>query len=136
MRGRAALVWMCIVPLAIVNGILRDVVLTPYLGDPVARVISCVTLALAIIVIAWMSIGWIAPRTNRAAWTIGGLWLGLTVAFEFLVGHYMFGTSWAAIRQDYNVAEGRLWVLVLAAALAAPPIVLSFISADGRTTSD
>ncbi len=123
MLGRAAVVWMCIVPVAIVNGMLRDVVLAPYLGDPAARAISCVTLAAAVLVVAWMSIAWIGPRTAGAAWMVGVIWLNLTLAFEFLAGHYVFGTPWAALRADYNIFAGRLWVLVLAAALTGPRIM-------------
>ncbi len=123
MLGRAAVIWMGIVPVAIVNGALRDVVITLYLGDPTARAISCVTLAAAILVVAWMSMAWIGPRTARAAWMVGVIWLTLTLAFEFLAGHYVFGTPWAALRADFNIFDGRLWVLVLAAALAGPRIV-------------
>jgi len=121
--GRAAVIWMGIVPVAIVNGMLRDVVLAPYLGDPTARAISCVTLAAAILVVARMSIAWIGPPTAGAAWMVGIVWLSLTLAFEFLVGHYVFGTPWAALRADYNIFAGRLWVLVLAATLTGPRIM-------------
>jgi hypothetical protein len=48
------------------------------------------------------------------------LWLGLTLAFEFLVGHYAFGTSWNELLADYDILNGRLWLLVLVAALTAP----------------
>jgi lipid-binding SYLF domain-containing protein len=123
MRGRAAVVWMYIVPVAIVNGMLRDMALAPYLGDPTARAISCVTLAAAVLAIARMSIAWIGPPTAGAAWMVGVIWLNLTLALEFLVGHYVFGTPWAALRADYNIFAGRLWVLVLAAALAGPRIM-------------
>ena len=136
MLGRAAVIWMCIVPVAIVNGMLRDMVLAPYLGDSTARAISCVTLAAAVLVVARMSIAWIGPPTTGAAWMVGVIWLNLTLAFEFLVGHYVFGTPWAALRADYNIFAGRLWVLVLAAALTGPRIMFRPPpSADGRRRS-
>ena len=113
-------IWTCIVPVAIVNGMLRDVALAPYLGDPTPRAISCVTLAAAILVVARMSIAWIGPPTAGAAWMVGVIWLNLTLAFEFLVGRYVFGTPWGALRADYNIFAGRLWVLVFAAALTGP----------------
>ena len=47
-------------------------------------------------------------------------WLGLTVAFEFLGGHYLFGDSWERLLAAYNVAQGQVWVLVLIATLLAP----------------
>jgi len=51
---------------------------------------------------------------------IGILWILMTVAFEFLAGHYLFGTSWEKIIADYNIARGRIWILVLVATLISP----------------
>jgi hypothetical protein len=115
--------WLCIVPLAMTNGTVRDLILAPYLGGPIARAISCLTLAGAIFVVAWMSIRWISPIDQVEAWVIGLIWLGLTLAFEFLVGHYVFGTPWEELRADYDILQGRLWILVLVAALTAPPVM-------------
>ena len=120
--SRAILIWMSIVPVAIVNGIVRDVALVPYLGDPVGRAISCLTLGAAILVVGRISIRWIGPLDAIDAWTIGLLWLGLTLAFEFLAGHFVFRTPWETLIADYNVLEGRLWIVVLIAALIAPPL--------------
>ena len=50
------------------------------------------------------------------------MWVTLTVAFEFLAGHFLFGTSWATLLNDYKVHEGRIWVLVLLTALVAPRV--------------
>jgi hypothetical protein len=33
---------------------------------------------------------------------LGLLWLVLTVAFEFGVGHFVFGRSWESLGEDYN----------------------------------
>jgi hypothetical protein len=51
---------------------------------------------------------------------IGLTWLALTVAFEFLFGHYVAGHSWRALLNDYDLLAGRLWVLVLAWLALAP----------------
>jgi hypothetical protein len=93
------------------------------MGDAPAHALSSVTLAIAIIVLVWFSIGWMAPATVTDAWAIGGLWLGLTLAFEFLAGHYLFGTPWRELLADYDVLRGRLWVLVLIATLVSPPLM-------------
>ena len=47
----------------------------------------------------------------------GIMWVALTVAFEFLAGHYVFGNSWKRLTADYNVFRGRIWILVLLTAL-------------------
>lgn len=51
---------------------------------------------------------------------VGTVWVALTVAFEFLAGHYVFGNSWERLLADYNMVRGRLWILVLLANLFAP----------------
>jgi len=38
--------------------------------------------------------------------------VGLTVAFEFLFGHYVDGKSWGDLAANYALWRGRLWPLV------------------------
>ena len=135
MLRRTVLMWLCIMPVAIVNGTIRDLLVSPYLGDQIARAISCLTLAGATFLIAWMSIQWIDPVDQFQSWVIGLIWLGLTLAFEFLVGHYVFGTTWEALLADYNILEGRLWILVLAAALIAPPMMFRLQAVADRSAT-
>jgi hypothetical protein len=49
--------------------------------------------------------------------------LCLTVAFEFLFGHYVANHPLSRLIQDYNLLSGRLWALVLLAVTAAPYVV-------------
>ena len=51
---------------------------------------------------------------------VGTVWVALTVAFEFVAGHYVFGNSWERLIADYNVFRGRIWILVLLMNLFAP----------------
>ena len=67
------------------------------------------------------------------AWTIGPLWLVMTLAFEFVGGHYLFGTSWEALLADYNIFAGRLWIIVLIATWIAPAV--SYYAAQNRESS-
>ena len=120
MLARAGAVWFVIMVAAILNGAVRDVVLVPRMGDPIARAVSCITLASAIFGITWLSISWMNPASARDAWRIGMVWLSMTLIFEFGACHYLFRTSWQALLADYNVLAGRLWILVLIAALTAP----------------
>jgi len=46
----------------------------------------------------------------------------LTVAFEFLFGHFVMGNPWEALLHDYNLVAGRVWVLVLTWIAVAPII--------------
>ena len=130
MVRRAAFVWFCILVVAMVNGTLRALVLQPLLGDYLGRAASCLTLSAAVLYIAMNAITWMQPSTGAEAWMIGAMWLGLTLAFEFLVGHYVFHTSWNELLADYNLLNGRLWLLVLATTLIAPRLVMRQRSAS------
>jgi hypothetical protein len=68
----------------------------------------------------WTVMRLLPPATGTRALSVGILWLGLTVAFEFLFGHYIAGHSWSRLLQDYNLLAGRLWVLVLLWVALAP----------------
>jgi hypothetical protein len=131
MLVRAIAIWFVIMPAAVLNGALRDVVLAPRLGDPLSRAISCFTLAGAIVAITWVALPWIRPVSIGGAWTIGVLWLVMTLGFEFGAGHYVFRTPWAALLADYNVFAGRLWVLVLITTLTAPPLAYRVAQISG-----
>ena len=122
MFGRASIVWFGILLVAIANGAFRQGVLIPRVGDASGHVVSTLMLSLAVVLVTWFTIGWIGPRTRRDAWLVGGCWLTLTVAFEFLAGHYLFGTPWPVLLADYNVLRGRVWPLVLVVTFVAPAI--------------
>ena len=123
MFGRAGAIWFVILVAAIFNGFVRDVVLVPRFGDLIARAVSCVTLAGMILLVTWMSLPWIHPNSSAQAWTIGAVWLAMTVTFEFIGGHYLFHTPWPTLLADYNIVEGRLWIVVLIATIVAPALV-------------
>jgi hypothetical protein len=117
---RATAVWLGILVLASLNGAVRDLLLMPHLGDTVARAISTVVLCALILLVTWRTIGWLRPGGGREAWLIGAWWLGLTLAFEFLAGHFLFRKPWAALLADYDLRQGRIWVAVLVTTLLAP----------------
>ena len=104
------------------NGAVREFWLAPRVGEGSAHTISVGILSVAILLVAWSTITWVRPRSVSDAWRIGVLWLALTLAFEFLAGHYVFGAPWTRLWADYNVLRGRLWILVLITTVAAPVI--------------
>jgi hypothetical protein len=123
--ARALAVWCLLLVLAVLNGGVRDTWLSPALGDPVGRRISSILLSLVILFATWLTIGWIGPTTARQAVAVGALWVGLTLAFEFGVGHYGFGNPWAELLADYDLRRGRIWILVLLTTLLAPLLTLT-----------
>jgi hypothetical protein len=120
MLPRAFLVWLLLCVVAIANGTFRQFVLLPSVGAYGGHLISSVTLSLLILLIAWLSIRWMNPTNVRGAWAIGVLWLATTVVFEFVAGHYLFHHPWSKLLADYDVRQGRVWVVVLIATLVAP----------------
>lgn len=120
MIARALAVWGLLLVLAVLNGGVRDAWLSPALGDTTGRAISSVLLALLILFATWLTIRWIGPTSSGQAMTVGALWVVLTLAFEFGVGHYGLGKSWVELLADYNVLQGRIWILVLLATFVAP----------------
>ena len=120
MFARALAIWCVLLVIASINGALREVVLIPRTGDVVGRVISTLLLSAFIVILTWLTIGWIGPGTANQAWLVGIVWVLLTLAFEFLAGHYLFHNSWSTLVADYNVLRGRIWVLVLVTTLIAP----------------
>jgi hypothetical protein len=51
--------------------------------------------------LCWLGYQW-TPTSDGQAIIIGLVWLGMTVAFEFLFGHYVAKRSWNQLLCDYN----------------------------------
>jgi hypothetical protein len=117
---RVIVVWLAVLVLASLNGAAREAWLIPRFGDPVGRAVSTVILCALVYLTTWLTIGWIHPTRASEALGIGALWLALTLAFEFLAGHYAFGKDWAVLLEDYDLSRGRIWVMVLIVVLLAP----------------
>jgi hypothetical protein len=122
MIARAVAVWLGLLVLAVVNGAVREVLITPQVGAGAAHVISTMTLCALIIWVAYMSIRWLAPSRQQDLLVLGGMWTAMTLAFEFLAGHYLFGNSWQALLAEYDLPGGRVWVFVPVVSFAAPAL--------------
>ena len=120
MMRRAIVVWCVFAVLAVSNGVARVSVMTPRLGDQAAHVIATVLLCAVIAALTWLLLPWLGPGSGRDAWALGATWLSMTMAFEFLAGHFLFGHGWDRLLADYNLAHGRVWVFVLITTLLAP----------------
>jgi hypothetical protein len=105
---------------AILNGALREGALNPNAGEATGHVASTVLLCILILAISFVSVEWLDPRSPGQAATVSVLWLFLTLAFEFVFGHFVAGKSWVALLADYNLTQGRVWLLVPITVAAAP----------------
>jgi hypothetical protein len=111
--------WLIQLVCAVALGAGRQLVLAPILGELAARAVGTLALCLAIALLARRFIRRHRPAP-AARLAVGVLWCALTLAFEFLAGHYLFGASWETLAADWNMAQGHLWPLVPAVALLAP----------------
>lgn len=58
-------------------------------------------------------------RIDTMLW-LGGLWLVLSIAFEMFLGRYLLGLLWSQVFRDYNLLQGRLYLLVLLTVFFTP----------------
>jgi hypothetical protein len=126
----AVLIWLAICVLAVFNGAFREGVLKPRLGERMAHVVSTLLLSAAVFVVTFLSVNWIGPRSLGQAWGVGVGWVMMTLAFEFLAGHYVFKNPWEKIIGDYRVTRGRVWLLVPICTLFAP--AMAYLGIDTR----
>ena len=120
---RALLLWLGLMMLAILNGTVREYGITPLTSDRTGHWISTFMLSALILLATWAGLNWMGPQNIRDAWRIGIFWTALTIAFEFGAGHFLFKHPWSKLFADYNLLNGRIWVLVLLTTLLAPWVV-------------
>lgn len=125
MLVRTLLSWCLLLGVAIGNGFVRESFITPRTGRGVANAVSTVLLSLLIVLVGGMATAWVGPRSLQDAWIIGVLWLLLTLAFEFLAGHFVFGRPWSELLSEYNLLAGRIWIMVLVVTLMTPIVAFS-----------
>lgn len=112
--------WVGLVAIAIFNGVLREKGYSQFFNELAAHQMSTFTgLVFFGIYVFFLTRIWTIESSVQAL-AIGGIWLTLTIAFEFIFGHYIIGHAWSRLIHDYNLLKGRLWVLVLAWTTFAP----------------
>ncbi|HXX62238.1 MAG TPA: hypothetical protein VEO56_00465 [Bacteroidota bacterium] len=132
---RAVVVWIVVLVCAFLNGGLRVAFIIPSVGESAGHVISCFTLSLLILLATFLFIRWMHPENSAEAIRVGVLWLILTLMFEFLACHYLFGNSWEKILSEYNLLRGRIWVLVLIVTTFSPLIMARVRGMFGAATN-
>jgi hypothetical protein len=121
--ARAIIVWLLIAAAEVIHGILRVRLLNRRVGDHRARQIAVGTGSGLILFIAWFTVPWICPDSAPAALAVGGLWLGLMLAFEILFGRLVFRVAWDRIAADFDLRRGGLLGFGMLILLLAPLMV-------------
>lgn len=114
------LAWIPMVLIAVANGILRVAWYGKGSSELTAHQISSLTGIVLFGFYIWVVIRSWPPDSAMQALAIGLVWLGLTIAFEFLFGHYVAQHPWGRLIYDYNLLAGRIWVIVLLWVTFAP----------------
>jgi len=115
--------WLGAVALALVNAAVREVAYVDAVGEQAAHQIATIALILLLgAYVALLERFWPIPST-RLALTIGFMWAAATVGFEFGFG-VATGVDLSEIVANYNLADGKLWVLV--------PVAIAFMPAAVR----
>jgi len=115
--------WLGGIPIAIINGGLRNYVYGPQMDPLLAHQISSITAIILFAAYFWLlNRRWTMTSTPQSI-QIGISWLILSILFEFVFGHYVMGHSWERLLADYNILAGRLWSFVLLWTLIGPNMI-------------
>lgn len=119
------LLWLPMIPIAILNGGLRENVWNTYFNDLAAHQISTLTLIILCTVYIGLIFRYLRLQSRKQSLILGLIWVILTVGFEFGFGLAM-GNSLADLFHDYNLLEGRFWSLFLISIFILPYIFYTF----------
>jgi len=120
--------WIGLVIIAIINGTIREVGYRRFVGELPAHQVSSITFIILIGIYTWLwNLKW-RIESSRQSIAIGLIWLTLTIAFEFLFGHYVMKHPWSRLFHDYNLLKGRVWALVLLWTAIAPYVIFKLRS--------
>ena len=123
---KSLIIWLCFIPVAILNGGLREYVLAKAITEEWALPISGITLSVCIFLTTWLLLPLVTKAiTSKDCWLVGICWAALTIAFEFIAG-LADGNTMTELLAAYNPLTGNLWLLVLATTLLSPIVTKNF----------
>jgi hypothetical protein len=120
--------WLGMVVLAILNGGIREKLYGQFMRELSAHQLSTFIGIILFGVYIWILTGICRIESSKQALVIGGMWLFMTIIFEFIFGHFVMAHPWEKLFHDYNLMKGRVWILVLLWTAAAPYIFYSIRS--------
>ena len=113
----AFLIWVMIIPIAILNGGFREYVLVN-LGV-LARPLSGIILSVCIFIVAYLLVPKIKNCVKRDYIIFGIMWFILTNLFD-LFSIYSSGGNFMDFVSLFNITTGNLWTVVVITTLLAP----------------
>jgi len=116
---QAVLIWILIVPIGILNGGLREMVLN-ILGK-IALPLSGIILSTCIFLVAHLLIPRIKDCKKSDYYNFGIIWFLLTNLFD-LAMYLSMGGGFRDLLRAYNFLTGNLWIIVVLSTLFSPVI--------------
>ncbi|WP_276260230.1 hypothetical protein [Haloglomus litoreum] len=112
--------WGVMAGLAVANGIFRELVLIPRIGEYPGHLLSTGLLVGAILAVSALYFTRSRTDYTPAELAVVGVgWTLMTVGFEFLVG-YAEGTPVSVTLDQYDLLAGQVWIAVPLTLLVAP----------------
>ena len=115
-------IWLILAVSVIVVATFRVGILLPQFGEQTAHQLGTILYLIVQFIIIYLFIRKIRIKDVKTLLGIGIFWVVITIIFEFVFGHYVMGHPWQKLFADYNLFNGRLWVLVLIINIVAPLI--------------
>jgi hypothetical protein len=109
---KSLLIWFSILVLGVLNGGLRNYIITPLIGEKFSRPLSGVTLCCLIFIVSIIFIPLLGKGLKITYIQMGILWVLLTIIFETIIG-LILGSTLREILNAYNITTGDLWLLVV-----------------------
>lgn len=120
---KSLVIWFIIAIFAVINGVMRESIFVPYLGQNIALPLSGITLCVIIFAVTYLSFKLFENNNSKTYLLIGVLWVSMTLAFEIIFGHFVRERSWSDLLQVLNIMKGDLFIIVLLMSLFAPILV-------------
>lgn len=117
---RCVAVWILIIIGESIHGTIREMLITPRLGDTAARRLGILTGMALIFMIAYLTIRWIGTGIPGKLIGVGVIWSALTIIFETLLGLYVFEFPADRIVAEYDIRRGGLMGLGILFMIFAP----------------
>ena len=117
---RILTVWLLLAVLMSANGVFRETILRTSLGDRPTDLLSAALGITLILVVTAFGFRPLVGLPLARLLTASLLLVGLTVAFEIVMGRFVDHKSWAEPAGNYALWRGKLWPLVLAVVAISP----------------
>jgi len=124
---RYLLCWFLLAIVAIANGMIREATYGKCVSELSAHQISTGTGILFTGILVWVFSRFWPIESSEQAWLIGICWLFATIIFEFGFGYFVAGYSWKRLMSDYNIFNGRIWVLFLVWITVIPYVFYQYV---------